>query len=281
VTELRGGGKLSRYEAVTFHQSFSYEDFIEGIKPRLSQKEESVLGYDIQPGIFKRLCDRARSDKTREYAIFIDEINRGNVASIFGELISLIEEDKREGSPRQIAVRLPYSKELFSVPANVSIIGTMNSADRSVEALDAALRRRFTFIEVAPSSAVLREHNVTVDGLDIPRMFEVINQRLVKLINRDHQIGHAYFLSLNQEGDGLTGLRKLFSTKIIPLLQEYFYSDIGRIGLVLGGAFIEQVPDIPFSDFNYSGVDLLRDIEVYRLKDPAFLSLDDFRSIYS
>jgi 5-methylcytosine-specific restriction protein B len=157
----------------------------------------------------------------------------------------------------------------------------MNSADRSVEALDTALRRRFAFIEVAPSADVLREHNVTIEGLDIPRMFEVINQRLEKLLNRDYQIGHAYFLGLNQVGGSLSALRDLFGTKIIPLLQEYFYSDVGRIGLVLGTAFVEQVPDVSFGDFHHPDVDLLRERQVYRLKDPAQLSLENFRSIYS
>ena len=270
----------SRYETVTFHQSFSYEDFIEGIKPRVGIDGGSSLGYEIQPGIFKRLCDRARADKEHEYAIFIDEINRGNVASIFGELISLIEEDKREGAPRELSVRLPYSKELFSVPANVSIIGTMNSADRSVEALDSALRRRFSFIEVSPSVTVLRENRIQVEGVDIPRLFEVINQRLEKLLNRDHQIGHAYFLELQNGNSTLNGLRSLFQSKIIPLLQEYFYSDLGRIGLVLGDAFVERVDTAEFANFEYQDADLLRERQIYRLKDPALLTVEDFRSVY-
>ena len=271
---------ISRYETVTFHQSFSYEDFIEGIKPRVGSDGGSALGYDIQPGVFKRLCDRARADKEHEYAIFIDEINRGNVASIFGELISLIEEDKREGAPQEISVRLPYSKELFSVPPNVSIIGTMNSADRSVEALDSALRRRFSFKEVSPDVTVLRQADLNVEGIDIPRLFEVINHRLEKLLNRDHQIGHAYFLELANGNRSLAGLRSLFQSKIIPLLQEYFYSDLGRIGLVLGAAFVEKVQNTEFANFDYPDADLLRERQIYRLKDPARLIADDFRSVY-
>jgi hypothetical protein len=271
---------ISRYETVTFHQSFSYEDFIEGIKPRVGSDGGSALGYDIQPGVFKRLCDRARADKEHEYAIFIDEINRGNVASIFGELISLIEEDKREGAPQELSVRLPYSKELFSVPPNVSIIGTMNSADRSVEALDSALRRRFSFKEVSPDVTVLRQADLNVEGIDIPRLFEVINHRLEKLLNRDHQIGHAYFLELANGNRTLAGLRSLFQSKIIPLLQEYFYSDLGRIGLVLGAAFVEKVQNTEFANFDYPDADLLRERQIYRLKDPARLTADDFSSVY-
>lgn len=278
--KVPSGATISRYETVTFHQSFSYEDFIEGIKPRVGVDGAASIGYEIQPGVFKRLCDRARADKEHEYAIFIDEINRGNVASIFGELISLIEEDKREGAPRELAVRLPYSKELFSVPANVSIIGTMNSADRSVEALDSALRRRFSFIEVSPSVDVLRDARIEVEGIDIPRLFEVINQRLEKLLNRDHQIGHAYFLELQNGKSSLEGLRSLFQSKIVPLLQEYFYSDLGRIGLVVGDAFVERVDTAEFASFDHQDTDLLRERQIYRLKDPSKLTAHDFRSIY-
>jgi hypothetical protein len=271
---------ISRYETVTFHQSFSYEDFIEGIKPRVGSDGGAALGYEIQPGVFKRLCDRARADKEHEYAIFIDEINRGNVASIFGELISLIEEDKREGALQELSVRLPYSKELFSVPANVSIIGTMNSADRSVEALDSALRRRFSFKEVLPNVNVLRQADLNIEGVDIPRIFEVINHRLEKLLNRDHQIGHAYFLELANGNRTLGGLRSLFQSKVIPLLQEYFYSDVGRIGLVLGDAFVEKVQNAEFANFDYSDADLLRERQIYRLKAASRLTAEDFRSIY-
>ena len=177
-------------------------------------------------------------------------------------------------------MRLPYSKELFSVPANVSIIGTMNSADRSVEALDSALRRRFSFKEVSPDVTVLRQADLNIEGVDIPRLFEVINHRLEKLLNRDHQIGHAYFLELASGNRTLAGLRSLFQSKIIPLLQEYFYSDLGRIGLVLGGAFVERVQSTEFSNFDYPDADLLRERQIYRLKDPAHLTADDFRSVY-
>ena len=165
---------------------------------------------------------------------------------------------------------------MFSVPANVSIIGTMNSADRSVEALDTALRRRFTFIEMPPSVECLREKQISVAGIDIPRLFEVINIRLEKLLSKDHQIGHSYFLELAVPNNTLPALKQLFSNKIIPLLQEYFYGDLGRIGLVLGAAFVEPVREVDFAPFDYPDSELLLERPVYRLKSLDSLTPQDF-----
>lgn len=225
--------EIKRYKFLTFHQSYSYEDFIEGIKPALSnENQEQDLSYHIQSGIFKEMCEIASQDLKNDYAIFIDEINRGNISNIFGELITLIEDDKRIGAKYPMLATLPYSKKTFGVPKNLYIIGTMNTADRSVEALDTALRRRFSFIEMMPDYSVLGK----VDDINLANLLRTINNRLCYLINEDHQIGHSYFICINKIED----LREVFKNKIIPLLKEYFYNDASKIQLVLGDGFIKK-----------------------------------------
>ncbi|MBU3012264.1 EVE domain-containing protein [Polaribacter vadi] len=240
---------IKNYDFVTFHQSFSYEDFIEGIKPVFPETEEETkdLGYTIEDGVFKKLCTKAKNDSENRYAIFIDEINRGNVSAIFGELITLIEIDKRSGAKNELSIKLPYSKINFSVPSNLDIYGTMNIADRSVEALDTALRRRFEFKEMMPDYAVIE--NEEVDNIKLSEVLKKINERIELLIDRDHTIGHSYFFNVNSEEK----LVNAFNNKIVPLLQEYFYGDYGKIGLVLGKGFVEKKKndDINFADFSY------------------------------
>lgn len=224
----------------TFHQSMSYEDFIEGIKPTL---DKTPVGYIIEDGLFKQISDKASNDMVNNYVLIIDEINRGNIANIFGELITLIEDSKRAGENEAISVKLPYSKETFSVPNNLYIIGTMNTADRSVEALDSALRRRFVFEEMMPCPDLLKD--VTVKNLDISLkdLLETINGRIEILKDREHQIGHSYFMGFVKgkaceiEAEELL---PVFKNNIIPLLQEYFYGDYEKILLVLGDGFIER-----------------------------------------
>lgn len=206
--------------------------------------------------------------KPKEYVLIIDEINRGNVSQIFGELITLIEDDKREGRPEALEVVLPYSKESFSVPPNLHIIGTMNTADRSVEALDTALRRRFSFVEMLPQE----EHQDIndVEGVNLKSVLRSINIRLEKLLSRDHMIGHSFLMNIESVG----ALHGVFYNKIIPQLQEYFFGDYGKIGLVLGKLFVETITIQPkFADFEYEDKDILMEKKVYRIN--GFKTEDD------
>jgi hypothetical protein len=319
----------------TFHQSYSYEDFIEGIKPLPPDNAEDPIQYDIQKGVFKLACEYADAsvniatnnfteayskliddisdsgeleidtpngatffvslnsrdnlnllttnnknkqgvltkeqlyevaignkvkywygykkgivdllisnynliitpinDKIKDNVVLIiDEINRGNVSQIFGELITLIEEDKRAGEIEELSTLLPYSKKLFKVPSNLYIIGTMNTADRSIEALDTALRRRFSFEELPPRYELLENE---VSGIKLKDILAAINKRVEILLDRDHVIGHSYFIKI--KNNDINALRNAFKDKIIPLLQEYFFGDYGKIALVLGEGFVE------------------------------------------
>jgi hypothetical protein len=361
----------------TFHQSMSYEDFIEGIKPTGTSVGGSI-GYEIRDGVFKNFCERALSNweasrlstetqlsfevawtqfvqewednqdmqiptarkhytiadirsksvvfrklsgstshslsintlrdyyyekrpvmqsglgvyypglvaklhsyrgkheaiPLKNYVFIIDEINRGNVSQIFGELITLIEDSKRLGAPEQLTATLPYSTDQFGVPPNLYILGTMNTADRSVEALDTALRRRFSFAEMPPVYN-LQELQRTVHGVVLADLVQTINRRIEKLLDRDHLIGHSYFL------DTALDLQAVFQNKIIPLLQEYFFGDYGKIGLVLGRGFVEIVQNergrSVFADFDYDESTDLADRLVYRLKLPMQMTPAEFQ----
>ena len=234
----------NRFTFVTFHQSYGYEEFVEGLRPILGKKADiGQVRYEIRAGAFKKLCDKARKDPGRRYAMVIDEINRGNISKIFGEVITLAEPDKREDGPNALTVTLPYSGKIFSVPSNVDIIGTMNTADRSLALLDTALRRRFEFVSMMPD---MRDtSDAPLDGLrvkteeheiHIPRMLKAINQRIEALYDRDHCIGHAYFMALRDAEDGharMEALEQVFSKYVLPLLEEYFFEDWQKIRLVL------------------------------------------------
>jgi putative endonuclease len=211
--------------------------------------------------------------ETKNHVLIIDEINRGNVSAIFGELITLLEEDKRKGNPEHTEVKLPYSGDNFSVPNNVYIIGTMNTADRSVEALDTALRRRFSFVEMQPNPEILSK----VEDVDLKELLKTINKRIEVLIDKDHQIGHSYFIGIQD----LEDLRRTVKDKIIPLLEEYFYGDFGKIGLVLGEKFIKQTKceEKEFAKFPYEK-DFLEDKKIYHITSSDKWNDDAFKSIY-
>lgn len=332
---------LGQIEFVTFHQSYSYEEFVEGIKPDLTSGD---LKYEIEKGIFKKICENASKkftdnfdeayDKflneiptcveenyyklntiknnkvfglqlnsnnnlnihmtenfnkqgviTKEnlkkhfenerkskawanyydsiiehlknkfglisekatskfYVLIIDEINRGNISKIFGELITLIEEDKREN----LSVRLPYSKDVFTVPKNLYIIGTMNTSDRSIASIDIALRRRFKFKEIMPNSNLVADFNC-----NFKECFEILNKRISVLLDRDHQIGHSYFIEEKYKDSNVSELETIWFDSIIPLLNEYFYSDWEKLQALLGNAkkdntsFIKVVENVSFA----------------------------------
>ena len=212
-------------------------------------------------------------EETKNHVLIIDEINRGNVSAIFGELITLLEEDKRKGNPEHTEVVLPYSGDNFSVPNNVYIIGTMNTADRSVEALDTALRRRFSFVEMQSNPEILSK----VENVDLKKLLKTINQRIEVLIDKDHQIGHSYFIGIQDIGD----LKSTFKDKIIPLLEEYFYGDFGKIGLVLGGEFIKSVENKTTFPKNFTyEKDFLEAKKIYHFTPSESWEEDTFESIY-
>ncbi len=342
--ELLGEGRIA---FVTFHQSFSYEDFIEGIK---AEFEGDGIQYKVESGIFKILCDKANSSQSssslneaieslietaslsevvmktsrgqefgvthrggstfrirpfssdkdvdyranidhirsiyrgadtskiynasyvkgileyltqeyhlseeqnndteaQPYVLIIDEINRGNIASIFGELISLIEDSKRKGCSEELEVKLPYSKELFSVPKKLYIIGTMNTADKSLAQVDVALRRRFAFKEMMPSTRPLKDIG-SIEGVDVCKLLKAINKRIELLYDREHTIGHSFFIPLIKEPT-LRKMREIFERQILPLLEEYFFEDWDKIRLVLGDHLKSKTDDcfiIPIFD---------------------------------
>ncbi len=221
---------------ITFHQNFAYEDFVEGIRPVLGAKD---LRYELRDGIFKRIARAGRkeartaADERRQampFVLIIDEINRGNIAKIFGELITLLEDSRRIGRKDATWVTLPYSGEEFGVPDNLYVIGTMNTADRSIQLLDTALRRRFEFIEMMPDA----DHSLipeNVAGIALRKMLRTMNERITLLLDREHQIGHTYLFG----ADTVEKLAKFFQKRIFPLLQEYFFDDWSKIRAVLGG----------------------------------------------
>lgn len=213
--------------------------------------------------------------------LIIDEINRGNIPAIFGELMSLLDPDKREGQNEMLTAILPYSKTLFSIPLNLHLIATMNTADRSAERLDIALRRRFHFHEMQPEPQLIQQlaPQPFVAGIDLVRLLSTINQRITVLLDEHHQIGHAYFIAVQQLGD----LQAVFHHKILPLLQEYFFGDYGKIGLVLGKEFVletRQTDGDIFADFNHNFAAALSEKRLYRIANVLELTEAAFIRIY-
>lgn len=288
--------KAGRIGFVTFHQSFSYEDFIEGIR---AETVEDKLSYKVRDGIFKKMViaamyqgsadvatqgeplpaakerayEKAKAQvlagdilapNDNQYVLIIDEINRGNMSRVFGELITLIETSKRAGRPEAVEVQLPYSNERFTVPANLYIVGTMNTADRSLAVVDTALRRRFDFVEMMPDPTVLRVKEI--GGVDLVRMLNMINLRIEYLYDREHMIGHSFFMSLTEKST-LADLALIFKNNVLPLLEEYFYEDWEKIGKILGESGIYTVQPTANLGFVHSGKAYRRHLN--KLQDAA------------
>ena len=223
----------ARIQFTTFHQSFVYEDFIEGFKAQTT--EDGSIHYAVEDGVFKNMALSAIENPELNYVLIIDEINRGNISRIFGELITLLEDDKRLGRDNELSTTLPYSKKIFTVPQNLYIIGTMNTADKSLAQLDLALRRRFDFVEMMPDTELLGD--IKIFGESVAHLLDTINKRIQALLDREHVIGHAYFMSLlgKTDADERNALaQQIIKNKIIPLLQEYFFDDWESIMRVLG-----------------------------------------------
>lgn len=233
--------------------------------------------------IQKHLPATVQMDEKKNHVFIIDEINRGNISKIFGELITLIESSKRIGQPEGMRAKLPYSQQLFGVPDNVYIIGTMNTADCSIATIDTALRRRFRFKEMMPDVDVLK--GISVEDISVPEMLARMNKRISVLYDREHTIGHAYFIPL-RDNPTIEQLAEIFENAIVPLLQEYFYEDYEKIRLVLGDnnkdSKEEQFIVVVENDYNelFGSADIdLDDSVTYEINRAAFDNIEAYRSI--
>lgn len=223
-----------RFSMVSFHQAYGYEEFVEGIRPVIGANTQAQIRYDIQDGAFLQLCQRAANDPEQRYAMLIDEINRANVSRVFGELLSLIEPDKRSGMANAMQVNLAYSGRPFSVPANVDIYATMNTQDHSLAPLDMALRRRFRFIHCPPQPELLpiikvldNQHsdrgfannsisNQSINEIDLSKILSGLNHRIIQTLGQEAQLGHAFLFSI----ESLEQLQIALTEQIIPQLAQ-------------------------------------------------------------
>ena len=217
----------------TFHPGYGYEDFLEGFRP--TGTADRQLSFTLRDGLFKSLCADAAANPTREYFLVVDEINRGDVPRIFGELITLLERDKR-GRVLELAV----SGTRFAVPANVRIIGTMNTADRSIALLDTALRRRFGFVELPPDYATLAD--AVVGGVPLGAWLQALNTQVRAHVGRDAdnlQIGHAFLLEDERPVTDPARLARIVAEDVVPLLREYCYEDFEKLAKILGTGLVD------------------------------------------
>ena len=277
--ELAAEGRVT---FLTFHPSFSYEDFIEGLKPVMKSGQ---LAYELQDGLFLSAVRRAggavgdeeAEGTLRPHVLIIDEINRGNISKVFGELITLLEEGKRAGAAEALTVQLPLSKRHLSVPQSLYLIGTMNTADRSLTQMDAALRRRFTFSAVWPDPSLLPDA-LELDGgtLNLQAFLGALNERIEERLSRDQMIGHAYLLGFQPTLEQVAGALR---SKILPLLEEYFFEDWNSIREVLGDPQKTDRAD-QFIHVSREGASSGQGRR-YRYNEEAFGRLSAFQGVYS
>ncbi|MCB9924868.1 MAG: AAA family ATPase [Planctomycetaceae bacterium] len=215
-----------------FHPAYGYEDFLEGYRPHTVNDQ---ISFELRDGVFKKLCKDAKDTPDRNFYLIVDEINRGDIPRIFGELLTTLEKDKRG---KQII--LPVSQTVFVIPKNVFLIGTMNTADRSISLLDAALRRRFGFVEMMPDGTVLRDSKVS--GIPLRAWFDALNERIRQHVGRDArnlQIGHSYLMQSGSPIKEIAPLKRAIRDDIIPLLEEYCYEDYGTLANILGEELVD------------------------------------------
>ena len=227
--------KLERFSFVSFHQAYGYEEFVEGIRPHIA--DNGQMSYRVESGAFLRLCQQAKQDPSHRYAMLIDEINRANVARVFGELMSLIEPTKRAGQTDSLSVNLAYSRQPFSVPSNVDIYATMNSQDHSLAPLDMAFRRRFEFIECQPQPQLLGKVLANGIEIDLAKLLTALNQRIAQNLAKDSQLGHSFLWGI----DSLQALSAAFSQSIIPQVAQACQQHGQILQAIFGQTFIRLI----------------------------------------
>lgn len=252
--------KLERFSFVSFHQAYGYEEFVEGIRPHIA--DNGQMSYRIESGAFLRLCQQAKQDPSHRYAMLIDEINRANVARVFGELMSLIEPTKRAGQTDSLSVNLAYSRQPFSVPSNVDIYATMNSQDHSLSPLDMAFRRRFEFIECQPQPQLLGKVMANGAEIDLAKLLTALNERIAQNLAKDSQLGHSFLWGI----DSLHALSAAFSQSIIPQVAQACQHHGQILQAVFGQAFIRLIDNKKATGFMAQQASF--DIYTQALDDP-------------
>ena len=252
--------KLERFSFVSFHQAYGYEEFVEGIRPHIA--DNGQMSYRIESGAFLRLCQQAKHDPSHRYAMLIDEINRANVARVFGELMSLIEPSKRAGQTDSLSVNLAYSRQPFSVPSNVDIYATMNSQDHSLAPLDMAFRRRFEFIECRPQPQLLGKVMANGIEIDLAKLLTALNERILQNLAKDSQLGHSFLWGI----DSLQALSAAFSQSIIPQVAQSCQNHGQILQAVFGQRFIRLVDNKKATGFMAQQAGF--DINTQALDDP-------------